>query len=720
MLICKCVINLEARQLTDELFRIKLTKKTIHTKNNSNIKKLLYITGLCKLINWITMFDLVHLIPLLPFLGFLFNGIFGKKIANSANVQANSQANSEKIIATVGSLAVGIPFLIACGIFFTILGMQNFEPVTKQLFTWISAGNFDVSIAYQIDQLSILFTLIITGIGLLIHIYSAGYMHGDSSFYRFFAYLNLFIFMMLNLVLADNFLLTFLGWEGVGLCSYLLIGFWYNKKFEGVNIIWTGDAAKKAFIANRVGDFGFLIAMFLIFANFGTLQYSELNAILFANTAMFSDSTVTFWITVCLFIGCCGKSAQLPLSVWLPDAMAGPTSVSALIHAATMVTAGIFLIARNSLLFSLAPDTMTIVMIVGIITALWAATIGLVQNDIKKVLAYSTVSQLGFMFAALGVGAFTAGVFHVMTHAFFKGLLFLAAGSIIHGMHDIQNIKKMGNLRKYMPITYITFAIGTLAISGIPLFSGFFSKDEIMWSVYSNAGFAAWLLLALAAFCTAFYMFRLFYLVFHGDEKFDKNAVHPHESPKSMTFPLIILAIFSALGGFLGIPYVLGYWFSGHPNLVENWLSPIFAQAHIVLNTPGHAVHAIEYILIGLAILIALLGIYFAKKLYKSGDLSQATKTASSFKVGHKLLLEKYYIDEGYYAMFINPIIKISNSFLLRVVDIGIIDGFVNGLAKLVDFLSGRFRKLQTGITQNYAIVMVIGMLAILCWLLVI
>ena len=661
------------------------------------------------------VFNLVHLIPLLPFLGFLFNGIFGKKIANSVAVQAKS----EKIIATVGSLAVGIPFLIACGIFFAILETPNFEPFTKQLFTWIAAGNFDVSIAYQIDQLSILFTLIITGIGLLIHIYSAGYMHGDSSFYRFFAYLNLFIFMMLNLVLGDNFLLTFLGWEGVGLCSYLLIGFWYEKKFDGVNIIWTGDAAQKAFIANRIGDFGFLIAMFLIFANFGTLQYSELNTILLANPSMFADSTVMFWITLCLFIGCCGKSAQLPLSVWLPDAMAGPTPVSALIHAATMVTAGIFLIARNSLLFSLAPDTMTIVMIVGIVTALWAATIGLVQNDFKKVLAYSTVSQLGFMFAALGAGAFTAGVFHVMTHAFFKGLLFLGAGSVIHGMHEIQDIKKMGNLRKYMPTTYKTFMIATLAISGIPLFSGFFSKDEIMWSVYNNAGIAAWLILAIAAFCTAFYMFRLIFLVFHGKERFDEHQIHPHESPKSMTIPLVILAIFSAFGGFLGIPYALGFWFSGHPNLMESWFEPIFANANVILGNAGHSIHLIEYLLIGLAIFIAILGMYLAARLYKSGDLSRATRIANSFKSGHKLLLEKYYLDEGYYAMIINPIIRISNSFLLRIVDIRIVDGLVNGLARLVDLLSGQLRKIQTGIAQNYAILMVIGMLVILGWLFV-
>jgi NADH-quinone oxidoreductase subunit L len=653
------------------------------------------------------MFELIHLIPIFPLIGFLINGIFGKKI------------QSEKIISAIGSLAVGIPFLIALGIFISILQIPNFQPITKELFTWISVGNLDISIAYQIDQLSILFTLIITGIGLLIHIYSSGYMHGDKSFYRFFAYLNLFIFMMLNLVLADNFLLTFLGWEGVGLCSYLLIGFWYDRKFEGTNIVWTGDAAKKAFIANRIGDFGFLVAMFLIFANFGTLQYSEVSSALAANYSIFGGSSELFWITLCLFLGCCGKSAQLPLSIWLPDAMAGPTPVSALIHAATMVTAGIFLIARNSLMFSLAPNTMTIVMIVGLVTALWAATIGLVQNDFKKVLAYSTVSQLGFMFAALGAGAFTAGVFHVMTHAFFKGLLFLGAGSVIHGMHEMQNIKTMGNLRKYMPTTYKTFMVATLAISGIPLFSGFFSKDEIMWNVYNNSGIVGWLILAIAAFCTAFYMFRLTYLVFFGEERFDKHKIHPHESPKSMTFPLIILAILSALGGFLGIPYALGFWFSKHPNLFENWLSPIFEQANLVLRTPEHQVHSIEFLLIILAICIALLGIYLAKKLYKAGNLEKSSKISKSFSFSHKILLNKYYLDEGIYAAIINPILSISSGFLLKIVDIKMIDGIVNGLAKSTALVSSQIRKIQTGIAQNYAILMVFGIVAILAFLLV-
>ena len=653
------------------------------------------------------MFNLVGLITLIPFIGFLVNGIFGKKIKN------------EKIIGAIGCLAVAIPAIISIGIFIQILGTDNFTHIIQPIFTWFQFGSFNVSVAYQIDQLSILFSLIVTIIGLLIHIYSMGYMHGDRSYYRFFAYLNLFIFMMLNLVLADSFLVTFFGWEGVGLCSYLLIGFWYDQKFNGVNIVWTGDAGKKAFIANRVGDFGFLIAMFLIFSTFGTLQYSNIIGQLESTSSMFYDSSILFWITLCLFLGCCGKSAQLPLSVWLPDAMAGPTPVSALIHAATMVTAGIFLIARNSFLFALSPDVMVIVAVIGVITALWAATIGLVQNDIKKVLAYSTVSQLGFMFAALGVGAFTAGVFHVMTHAFFKGLLFLGAGSIMHGMHDELNMQKMGNLRKYMPTTHKTFFIAALAIAGIPFFSGFFSKDEIMWSMYNNGSFWGWLILAIAAFCTAFYMFRLTYMVFYGEERFDKNEVHPHESPKTMTIPLVILAFLSAFGGFLGVPYALGFWACDKPNMIESWLEPIFENANKVLHFNGEQIHSIEYAFIVIAIVIAVLGIYLAKYLYKSGNLTKANDIKKSIKPAYTVLFNKYYLDEGIYAVIINPIINLSEKFLLKLVDIKIIDGLVNGLAKLFDWFGRGLRNFQTGLIQNYAVLIVVGIVFILAFLLI-
>ncbi|MER3330008.1 MAG: NADH-quinone oxidoreductase subunit L, partial [Candidatus Kapaibacterium sp.] len=369
-----------------------------------------------------------------------------------------------------------------------------------------------------------------------------------------------------------------------------------DRKFDGFRITWTGDAANKAFIVNRIGDFGMLVAIFLIYMNFGTLEYLEVSNIVAADFSLYDTGLITA-IALLIFLGCTGKSAQIPLAGWLPDAMAGPTSVSALIHAATMVTAGIFLIARNSVIFASAPDAMMVVAIIGAATALLAASIGLVQNDIKKVLAYSTVSQLGFMFAALGSGAWIAAIFHVMTHAFFKGLLFLGSGSVIHGMHEEQDIKKMGGLKKHMPTTYKTFLVGTIAISGIPFFSGFFSKDEILWKSYVSGGWFLWITLAIAAFFTAFYMFRLLFLTFHGKERFDADHVHPHESPKSMTIPLIVLAVLSALGGFIGIPYALGYFFSDHPNLLENFLSPVFAQADHILGVGGHEVHAIEYIL---------------------------------------------------------------------------------------------------------------------------
>ena len=391
---------------------------------------------------------------------------------------------------------------------------------------------------------------------------------------------------MLNLVLANNFVLTFLGWEGVGLCSYLLIGFWYDRTFEGSHIVWTGDAAKKAFIVNRIGDVGVLIAMFLIFWRFGSLDYSTVN--MMAATQGVDAGLITA-ITLLLFLGCTGKSAQIPLGVWLPDAMAGPTPVSALIHAATMVTAGIFLIARNSTLFAMSHTTMAVITGIGITTALIAATVGIVQNDIKKVLAYSTVSQLGFMFIALGVGAYTAAVFHVMTHAFFKALLFLGSGSVIHGMHEEQDIQKMGGLKKYMPQTYITFLLGTIAIAGIFPFSGFFSKDEILWYAFLNGSPILWGAGVLAALFTAFYMFRLLYLTFHGEERFDHHHVHPHESPATMTIPLWILAILSILGGFLGIPKALS--FGADINLLEHWLHPIFHVAHVIF-AKSHGEHA--------------------------------------------------------------------------------------------------------------------------------
>lgn len=649
------------------------------------------------------MIDLIYLVPLLPLIGFFIVGLFGKKL------------KSESLVGGIASAAVGGAFVVAVSIFVSMLGHGPEERShIVRLFTWMQAGNFSIDISYQVDQLSILYTLIITGIGTLIHIYSIGYMHGDKGFPRFFAYLNLFIFMMLNLVLASNFLLTFLGWEGVGLCSYLLIGFWHDRKFEGSNIVWTGDAAKKAFIVNRIGDFGVLVAMFLIYSNFHTLNYAEVNSQAAAGFPIGSGLITA--ITLLLFLGCTGKSAQIPLGIWLPDAMAGPTPVSALIHAATMVTAGIFLIARNATMFALSPTTMAVVTGIGITTALTAALVGLVQNDIKKVLAYSTVSQLGFMFVALGVGAFTAGVFHVMTHAFFKALLFLGSGSVIHGMHEEQDIQRMGGLKKYMPTTYKTFLIGTIAIAGIFPFAGFFSKDEILWNAFLHGSPILWGVGVLAAFCTAFYMFRLLYLTFHGKERFDHHHVHPHESPISMTFPLMVLAVLSVFGGFLGIPYALSFGGS-IPNILEHWLEPIFAPAMEILHRPEvHEVHAIEYVLMGASLGIAIMGIMLAGKFYKT-ESDKPQEMATRFSGMYKVLWNKWFIDEIYQGLFVNTFYTLSNGFLWKIFDVKIVDGIVNGSARVVAESGELLRKIQSGIAQNYALMMMVGIVVILVWL---
>lgn len=654
------------------------------------------------------MHELIKFVPLFPIIGFIFLGFFGKKIKN------------ENIIGWFASGMVGISFIFSFLIFLDMLNSGIKIPVIVNVFQWIAAGDFSVNVAYQVDQLSITFALIITGVGFLIHVYSIGYMHGDRSYYRFFAYMNLFIFMMLNLVLAENYLLTFLGWEGVGLASYLLIGFWYDRKFQGVNIKWTGDAGMKAFVMNRIGDFGFLIAMFLIYVNFKSFSYIQVSSIAAANYSMYMNSGIITAITLMMFLGCTGKSAQLPLAVWLPDAMAGPTSVSALIHAATMVTAGIFLVARNSILFSLSETSMLVVAIVGAITAITAATVGLVQNDIKKVLAYSTVSQLGFMFVALGVGAFYIGIFHVITHAFFKGLLFLAAGSVIHGMHHEQNIKKMGGLKKYMPITTLTFFVGTLAIAGIPLFSGFMSKDEILWYAWSSqsGGWWLWLILAISALFTAFYMFRLYYLTFEGNERFDHKHVHPHESPRTMTYVLVALAILSTIGGFVNIPPALTWWSNSDP-LLKSWLKPVFEDAEVILaHNAHHGVNTMMYVLMVLATGVALSMWYIAKKWYLDPKLSNQRSLVKSFNPVYKLLLNKYWLDEIYLVLFVNPINRWSTSFLWKFTDVKIIDGLVNGSAKFVEASGQRIKLIQSGITQNYATMMIAGIIIILSWLL--
>ncbi|MBK6291657.1 MAG: NADH-quinone oxidoreductase subunit L [Candidatus Kapabacteria bacterium] len=634
------------------------------------------------------------LIPLFPLIGFVIVAFFGKRIKN------------EKLIGGMASSAILASFVTAVMVF---VGLVNRAPedrtVIVKVYSWIATGSFNVDVAYQFDQLSILFTLIITGIGFLIHVYSIGYMHGDKGFPRFFAYLNLFVFMMLNLVLASNFLLTFLGWEGVGLASYLLIGFWYDRKFDGTKITWTGDAAMKAFVVNRIGDFGVLLAMFMLFNTFGTLDYATINAQ--APGVLSVGGTAVTVITLLLFLGCTGKSAQIPLGIWLPDAMAGPTPVSALIHAATMVTSGIFLIARTNVLFAMSPTTLAVVAGIGITTALIAGTIGIAQRDIKKVLAYSTVSQLGFMFVALGVGAFTAGVFHVMTHAFFKALLFLGAGSVIHGMHHEQDIMKMGGLKKYMPITYRTFFIGTLAISGIPFLSGFFSKDEILWFAFLNGSPVLWAVGAVAAFTTAFYMWRVTTLTFDGTERFDHHHLHPHESPSTMTIPLIVLAFLSIFGGFLGVPHVIGHAIH-FPNLLEHWLEPIFASGMSMLPVHGGDHTSLEIMLMTASTVLAILGILFAKRIYANG-LDKATVMAAKFKGLYQLLLNKYYVDEIYHMLIAGPIVALSRDFLWKIADVVLIDGAVNGSARVVGATGSALRKIQSGVAQNYALVMMAG-----------
>lgn len=641
------------------------------------------------------MIDYIHLTVILPLAGFLINGLFGSKIKN------------EKVIGLIGSSTVGAAFVIALLSLFELIALPAEDRThVVELFTWLSVGGIEVSFAYLVDQLSIVMALIVTGVGFLIHIYSIGYMHGDPGFWKFFAYLNLFIFAMMNLILGDNFLVLFLGWEGVGLCSYLLIGFWYDKKFEKGTV---SQAAKKAFVVNRIGDFGFLLGMFLIFSTFGSLNFLEVFPQVGGEGI---DQSVYMFIALFMFIGATGKSAQIPLYVWLPDAMAGPTPVSALIHAATMVTAGVYMVARASVIFAAAPDIMMVVAVIGALTAFFAATIGLVQNDIKKVLAYSTVSQLGYMFLACGVGAFGAGIFHVMTHAFFKALLFLGAGSVIHAMHENQNIQDYGGLKKYMPVTYITFLFAALAIAGFPGLSGFFSKDEILWYSYANGNIIFWVIGAVTAVMTAFYMFRLVSLTFFGKERFSHDKYHPHESPSTMTIPLIILGILSVVVGFIGVPEI----FSGeHGNIFHNWLHPVFEPAEKLMAAHAHHSHSEELLLMGISVFFAVAGIIAAIIIFtKRREIAE--KVSASLSGVYNTLMNKYYVDEFYFAAVVNPIKNVSEKFLSAVVDIKLIDGIINGSANLVDRISTGIRKLQTGVAQFYAIIMMTGIALALLW----
>lgn len=662
---------------------------------------------------------LVGFIVLLPLLGFLLNGLLG--------LSSKSYRENKTLIGIIANLAVFVPFVLAVYIFLNM--GQNSDPIFATLFTWIDTGSFSVDIAYQLDQLSILMTLIVTGVGFLIHLYSIGYIWNDRGYWKFFAFLNLFIFAMLNLVLADNLLLLFLGWEGVGLCSYLLIGFWYTEMANS-------DAAKKAFIYNRVGDFAFLLAIFMVFQYVGDLRFETILADL---DAIPSDSK--FWIGFLMLIGATGKSAQIPLFVWLPDAMAGPTPVSALIHAATMVTSGIYLIARMSPMFAMSPELMMIIAVVGALTALVAATIAITQNDIKRVLAYSTVSQLGFMFLALGAGAFTAAIFHVMTHAFFKACLFLGSGSVIHamehvehGLHeegkdvefDPQDMRFMGGLKEYMPSTYMTFLISTIAIAGIPPLAGFFSKDEILAFAF-NAGygefagglyFALWGIAIVTAFLTAFYMFRLTFGTFNGKFKLPgkvsgaENAEkYLHESPKTMTIPLWTLAGLAIVGGFLGVPNFIVETFTHQEasiNLLHNWLHTINADVNLTLS------HAADWILMGLSIAIALAGLWIAYRLYGSGATEESDRKVSSrFGVFYEIWEEKYNLDEIYEGMFVHPVVRWSEKGLAKF-DMKIVDGFVNAVGGIVRLFGSVFRYIQTGVTSSYALALVFGVLLVL------
>ncbi len=645
------------------------------------------------------------LIPVLPLAGAAINGIFGRR-------------SSKQAITTVALVFCGAAFALALKTAFSFSATE--APYYFDLAHWIRAGSFQADFSFYLDQLSLVMLLVVTGVGFLIHIYSVGYMWDDDGYYRFMSYLNLFMFFMLTLVLAKNYLVMFIGWEGVGLASYLLIGFWFTKDSAAA-------AGKKAFIVNRIGDFGFLIALFLIIQHFHSLDFTTV----FAGVQSWPTETagvgVLTSIGLLLMVGAAGKSAQIPLYVWLPDAMEGPTPVSALIHAATMVTAGVYMVARSHLIFERAPEALTVVAVIGTLTALFAATIGIAQTDIKKVLAYSTVSQLGYMFMACGVGAFSAGIFHLMTHAFFKGLLFLAAGSVIHGVAGEQDMRKMGGLRKYMPVTFWTMTIATFAIAGIPPLAGFWSKDEILWMAdISPHGWIVWLIGVITAFITSFYMFRLWFMTFFGEYRgasatdehaHDDHASaghgsragapaphghghgEPHESPWVMLGPLVILAVLSFCGGWVG--------FHHH---FDNFLAPVFyphGAAHIALATADEeaqiaAMETKELLLMGISVGAGLLGLFLAWLLYhKRRDLPD--KIAASLGGLYDAVVNKYYIDELYATIFVKPLVDGSSAILWKGVDQGMIDATVNNAADSARHVSDNVRQMQSGNLRSYA-----------------
>jgi NADH-quinone oxidoreductase subunit L len=617
------------------------------------------------------------IIPLLPLLGSAINGLLGWKWPN-------------KLVHTVALTVTGLSFLSAVEAVreFVANGQQLFR---KEFFDWIVAGNFRAGYDLQFDQLTVVMVLVVTGVGFLIHIYSTGYMAHEEGYYRFFCYLNLFMFFMLTLILAANYAMLFVGWEGVGLCSYLLVGFYFLRQSAT-------NAGNKAFIVNRIGDFGFMLGMFLLFRTFHTLDFTSI----FTQAGpMPADALGRFGvITVAcllLFVGATGKSAQIPLYVWLPDAMEGPTPVSALIHAATMVTAGVYVVARSHVLFLHAPTAMYIVAIIGCATAFFAATIGLVQSDIKKVLAYSTVSQLGYMFLGCGVGAFTAGIFHLMTHAFFKALLFLSAGSVIHAMGGEQDMWKMGGLASKIKITFWCMLFATIAIAGFFPFAAFFSKDAILFAAFNtaNGGKALYTVGLLAAVLTSFYMFRLIWLTFFGEKRYDEHHVHVHESPLNMTIPLMILAFLSLTGGWFALPAM---W--GGKDYFSEFLSPVLGTGEVA---GLENAHRLELTLSGVAMVAALIGLFVAWRMYAK-DVKQGKSQGL-----HKFLYNKYYVDELYHALVVGPLLWISRNVLWKVVDVGVIDGTVNGIATGTTAVGDTVRHQQSGNTRSYAVWVLVG-----------
>jgi NADH-quinone oxidoreductase subunit L len=641
---------------------------------------------------------MLALIPLFPLVGFCINGLWYALVQS----RPGGRAVSAGLTGGIASLAILGSFLVSLRVFFQLQGMpEDHRWVEQTLFSWMQAGELSVPMTLRVDALSSLFTLVVSGVGFLIHVYSIGYMGHDETPGKFFTYLNLFCFAMLMLVMGASLPILFLGWEGVGLCSYLLIGYWYTDTEKA-------SAGKKAFVVNRVGDLGFLLGMFLIFTTFKSLDFYQIREA-FQNTpggllpAGVSFETLSA-IGLLLFVGCMGKSAQVPLYVWLPDAMAGPTPVSALIHAATMVTSGVYLVARLNFLYDAAPLATGVMAGVGAFTAVLAASIAIVQSDIKKVLAYSTVSQLGYMFLACGVGGYVAGVFHVITHAFFKALLFLGAGSVIHGMHHEQDIFKMGGLRKKMPQTFLVFTVAWLAICGLPPFSGFFSKDEILWLTFSSirGSQVLWAVAGVTAVMTAFYMTRLWSVTFLGKGRSDE-ASHAHESPWVMTAPLWVLAVLSAAGGALAIP---------HHSWLEHWLHGV-VRSHPPI-APGVA-DSMEWVLMGVSVAGALIGILVARRLYR--DLAVATSLRAKLEGAHKTLLNKWYVDEAYELLFVRPVAALSRA-LWRWVDVGVIDGVVNGVGRLSNWAGTSAKAIQNGSVQVYTLVAVVGLIVTVGYLL--